>query len=96
MKLFRKPGKYKKELMEHIEELKVALISLRNHAFGIKKQPDPTHLKIQNLRTRKEAKDEINYREYYITTKLRQKTSIKEKIGIIFRFISLEERFRKK
>ena len=55
-----------------MEELKVALISLRNLAFGITKQPGPPHLKTQNLRTRKESKDEINHSENYITTKLRQ------------------------
>ena len=74
MKLFRKPEKYKKKLMEHIEKLKVALISLRNLAFRITKQPGPPLIKTQNLRTRMESKDEINYRENYITTKLRQKS----------------------
>ena len=70
----KKQNEYEKELMDHIEELKDALISLRNLAFGITKQPGPPLIKTQNLRTRMESKDEINYRENYITTKLRQKS----------------------
>ena len=51
----QKTRKYKKKLMEHIEKLIVALMSLRILAFGITKQPGPPPLiKTQNLRTRME------------------------------------------